>query len=211
MIISFTRNIASFMATATLLAAAPAYSASLVVENSILTGARNVDVNGTLLDVEFVDANCFEAFTGCDEAADFDFQDPDFGFAAGQALLEQVLIDAAEGLFDTDPTLTLGCTGLADTPSATCFISFPVAGGNIGPDFVPGVAVRNETAIGNAAGFDTVSAGTIARFAADNPNNLTARFSISAIPLPASVWMLLSVVAIGAGVARTRKGRLSGA
>lgn len=204
---TLTRLMCGLGVASALLISFPAKSASLIVEGGILTGARNINVNGTRLNVDFVDANCFEEFAGCDAVSDFDFADPDFGFAAGQALLEQVLIDSAAGLFDSDPTLTLGCTGVPDTSSATCFISFPVGGGNLGADFVPGVTVRNETAIANAAGSDTVSIGSIARFANDNPNNLTARFNT--VPLPAPVWLMLSAMMIVAGMARRAPARLA--
>lgn len=45
-----------------------------------LFGARNVNVNGTLYDVQFMDGNCISLFTlgpmagGCNEDADFAFQ-----------------------------------------------------------------------------------------------------------------------------------------
>ena len=39
-----------------------------------LTGFTDVDVNGTLYDVDFSDGTCVALFDGCDEAGDFTFQ-----------------------------------------------------------------------------------------------------------------------------------------
>jgi hypothetical protein len=82
----------------------------LVVDGSgILTGARNVDVGGTLYDVDFRDGSCVELFSGCDEVTDFTFQDEASATLAAQALLDSVFIDTQTQPFDSDPGITQGC------------------------------------------------------------------------------------------------------
>ncbi len=83
----------------------------LVLENDLLLGADNVDVNGTLFDVRFREGTCGAVFTGCDNASeDFAFTDSASAEAAAQALLDQVFLDGPAGLFDSNPALTFGCT-----------------------------------------------------------------------------------------------------
>jgi len=90
-------------------------AASLVIGGGLLTGATDVDVNGTLYDVTFINAPCNTSFNGCDDNSDFTFQTAAGSIAASQALIDQVFI----GVYDTDPTLTYGITasyGRAYTP-----------------------------------------------------------------------------------------------
>jgi hypothetical protein len=81
-----------------------------VVDAGILTGARNVVVNGTLYDVDFVDGTCVELFSGCDAASDFPFRVSGLAVAASQALLDFVFIDGPAGSFDSDTRITRGCS-----------------------------------------------------------------------------------------------------
>ena len=94
------------------LAASPARAMAIldVDGNGQLLGAKNVDVLGTLYDVRFVEGTCIALFSGCDEASDFDFTTEATATAAAQALLDQVFIDSVLGMFDSDPSLTLGCS-----------------------------------------------------------------------------------------------------
>jgi hypothetical protein len=94
----------------------------LLVDNGILTGAKNVDVGGTLYDVNFVDGSCASIYNGCDEITDFDFQNPSDGAAAAQALLDQVFIDGPSGSFDSAPGSIAGCEGLT---SSICVTHIP--------------------------------------------------------------------------------------
>src|ERR1041384_1037176 len=74
----------------------------LVVDsNGYLTGARNVTVGGALYDVEFKDGSCVEQFDGCDDASDFLFPTTEEATPALQALLDDVFVDSAAGLFDS--------------------------------------------------------------------------------------------------------------
>ena len=84
---------------------------TLVVDtNGILTGARDVLVDGVLYDVDFRDGSCIALFSGCDSVSDFVFQTQASARLASQALLASVLVDGAAGNFDTAVQLTNGCT-----------------------------------------------------------------------------------------------------
>ena len=83
----------------------------LVNGGGILTGARNVDVDGLFYDVKFVDGTCHDVFAGCDALSDFQFATFEGAVAAADALLKQVFVDVPSvGNFDTHPELTFGCT-----------------------------------------------------------------------------------------------------
>ena len=96
-------------------------AATLNVVGGRLIGASNVDVGGTLYDVEFVDGTCIDLFTGCDDASDFAFTTAAAAGLASQALLDQVFLDDIS-TYDSSPFLTFGCTNLGfcdvDTPYA---------------------------------------------------------------------------------------------
>jgi len=102
------------------------YGVVLNIDGGNLLGASGVNVEGTLYDVQFLDGTCIELYNGCDQNSDFpftntsDLNDVALGSAAMSALLEQVFIDSALGLFDTNPGLTNGCISLfgcrIDTP-----------------------------------------------------------------------------------------------
>ena len=78
--------------------------------SGILTGAENVNVNGTLYNVQFLDGTCATLFSGCDSNSDFTFTTSSDAQAAAQALLDQVFLDGLLGSFDANPALTQGCT-----------------------------------------------------------------------------------------------------
>lgn len=85
-----------------------------------LLGATNVNVDGALYNVVFADGTCIDVFSGCGGASAFTFDNGVDAVAASQALFDQVLLDVAEGMFDTNPYLTNYC--------------IPYTGGN--PDLV---------------------------------------------------------------------------
>lgn len=112
-----------------------------------LTGASGVDIDGTLHDVHFAYHTCAALFTGCDDPADFLFQDKVAALAASQALQDQVLLDVAAGAFDSDPGLVVGCEF---GPSESCHIFTPYF---LGPTTEhSSVAVHN----GSPADFDSI-------------------------------------------------------
>ena len=67
-------------------------------------------MDGNLYDVQFLDGTCIGLYNGCDEISDFTFQTQSSAALASQALLDQVFLDGPLGNFDSDPTLTFGCS-----------------------------------------------------------------------------------------------------
>lgn len=85
-------------------------SLMLQVENGILTGATDVEVNGSLFDVNFLDGTCPQLYSGCDASEDFIFNTSDSARQASLALLTQVFVDGQDGLFDSQGGLISGCS-----------------------------------------------------------------------------------------------------
>lgn len=90
-----------------LVSSTQALSASLLLNsNNQLIGAGNVEVNNDFYDVLFLEGSALNIFgPGGLHADSIQWVN---GMDASQALLDQVLIDVAEGQFDTDPSLTFG-------------------------------------------------------------------------------------------------------
>ena len=86
-----------------------AFAATLDVVGGQLLGASNVNVGGTLYNVQFIDGTCVALFNGCNEASDFTFTEPVSALSAAQALLDQVFLDGPSGSFDSIPYLTANC------------------------------------------------------------------------------------------------------
>lgn len=206
------------------LGSGPAVAATLQVDvDGRLTGATGVDVSGTLYDVAFTDGRCVDLFGGCDAPEDFPF--PSGETASGEvpadaeirvalsALSSQVFRDTPEAAFDTDPTLTTGCS------IAFCGVSIPYLR-PFGTDGDPRREVRTLRFVNRApgsTGFDNDRFGFVG-FDADKD---TAEFEAitfavftpaaavpetTPVPLPAAGWMLLA--GVGAlGMARARTAR----
>ena len=101
---------------------ASADAVTLNVVGGVLTGASDVNVGGTLYDVQFVDGTCIDVFDGCDAAGDFAFGDLTTANLASQALLDQVFVDGVDGNFDTVMTIVTGCSS-----AVTCTVQTPYA------------------------------------------------------------------------------------
>jgi hypothetical protein len=99
------------LAVGLVLMAGGAQAVTLNVIGGQLFSASNVDVGGTLYDVEFVDGTCVDLFNGCDESSDFTFTDGTSAQLASQSLLDQVFLDGPDGTFASNPELTVGCAG----------------------------------------------------------------------------------------------------
>jgi hypothetical protein len=99
-----------FLSAVLFFVAGAAQAATLNVVAGQLMGASGVDVGGTFYDVQFLDGTCIDLFNGCDDTSDFTFQTVASATLAGQALLDQVLVNSvAFGQFDDIPSLTNGC------------------------------------------------------------------------------------------------------
>lgn len=167
----------------------------------ILHGASGVDVNGTLYDVEFVGGTCIELFDGCDQSADFTFSTSLDVLFASNALMTQVFADNAMGNFDSDPTLTEGCSGVTRLGGCNIFTAYQVFGSSV---YTIHLTNRNDLipapddVIDNFSVFDsTVDTG-------DSGSAVWAKWTPTAVPEPGTisllVWGLVSM-----GLYRSRR------
>ncbi|MET0072507.1 MAG: hypothetical protein ABW096_20940 [Candidatus Thiodiazotropha sp.] len=173
-------------------------SAELDVRNGVLFGAAGIDVNGASYNVAFVDGSCISLFSGCDEPTDFFFHDRDQTEDANQALLEQVLIDTTEGMFDSDPGTTNGCY---DTNS--CWIVTPIQA-TVGNTFYSGLLRNNDE-----TRTDSIGAG--GSYSRDADYSLTVyrdrTFAVwSPVPVPGAFWLFGSAIIGIIGLVRNKGG-----
>ncbi len=106
-----TKAFLAFLLSTLMLQTAQATTPTLVWNNSNfeqLIGAKNVNVDGWLYDVYFVEGTCDFLWAGCDGNR-FLFKDSTHATSASQALLDQVLIDVAPHIApDSVPQLVFG-------------------------------------------------------------------------------------------------------
>ena len=174
-------------------------------ESGRLLGAADVDLNGTLYDVELLGGSCESVFTGCNQASDFTFQTQDAAIAASQALLDQVFVNGPDGNFDSTPAATGNCTFgdfcSALTPYSVAFIGTFTS-------YIQYSDARNYTGLSN----DLVSTGmrsaTYINRWQPNSRQTWARWSLSpnnqsttAVPEAPSV-LLLGVGLLAMALAR---------
>ena len=182
-----------------LIATMSAHALMLNVVDGQLAGASGVRVGDTLYEVEFVDGSCIELFGGCDNATDdFAFTTSDDALVALEALAAQVIVDVGAGDFDSDPSLTTGCSF-----SGLCELHVP-----FGVTFVtPSFDFANTAVFLNSNDVDVALISEINRsFSTDGQLSLVfVRFSDpSPVPIPAALPLFLSGLA-GLGVMRRRK------
>lgn len=111
-----------------LLFALPSFASPVwLVTNGVLVGAQHVAIGQDLYTVMFVDGTCLAVFSNCDPNR-FAFHDLTAAKAAGQVLIDQILIDSPNGAFHTHPATVGGCEG-AETPGfeRQCAILTPYA------------------------------------------------------------------------------------
>jgi hypothetical protein len=170
-------------------------AATLNVVDGLLVGASDVFVSGAgWYDVNFVDGTCIGLFDGCDADDDFDFGSPVHANSAAQALVDQVFIDGPDGLFNTNPGLTLGC----GDPSR-CVVTIPHTVLDE-PLFMSAITMNN-VGTGNAGW--TIFSNILDTSIYDL--KVFAQFElVTAVPLPAAFW-LFGTVLIGLIGYRKRK------
>ena len=96
-----------------------------------LTSATNVNINGVLYSVEFLDGTCVSVFTGCHSAADdFVFTTETTAADASLALFQQVILDTPGHLIDSHPELTRGCFNAARCDFFTPWLLFDASPGD---------------------------------------------------------------------------------
>lgn len=178
-----------------------ANSATLNVDSGgNLLGAFDVDVGGTLYNVEFVDGSCSEVFDGCDGADDFTFfQSESDALLASQALIENVFIDVSLGMFDSDPKLTSGCDN-----QVRCFVYTPWV-----TDFSMLISLASARNLSPSSGFSDVVLSQQFSFSVESAlsdSAAWARWSTpSPVPVPAALVLFASALAGMTGVRLTRR------
>jgi hypothetical protein len=186
------------LAAVLVLMASSAQAATLNVVGGQLMGASNVLVDGSLYDVQFLDGTCIDLYNGCDEVSDFTFQTQASAVLASQTLNEQVFLDGVAGNFDTDPSLTNGCSD----PSACFFFTVYRFVPNSSPQRVLSIIISN-TDIPNEIGVPGQSE-TSTSFDFTNFSTVTfAVWSPSVVPEP-STALLLSLGLTGLAAKRRR-------
>lgn len=178
-----------------------------------LVGVNNVDVGGTLYNVDFLNGSCATNFSGCDNPAqDFAFQNSVNATAAASALRDQVFVNGSN-LFDSVPSLTFGCPDL----SIACFFHIPF--GLTTDPVVQSIVFRNTNLVANTGtGFsgDAIFTGspilpthTFIESPFHTITSVWARFSPAAtvpVPEPASM-AIFSLGLLGLGYASRRRPR----
>ena len=169
------------------------YSASLNISNGILMGASDVDVNGALYDVRFLDGTCEDLFNGCNDNSDFTFSNPlNDGTqinTAMTALLEQVFLDTPLGAFDTNPALINGCIlSIQCTAQTPLFVNVP--GNGLG---ITAAVNRNVVLNAQANSADHITAGGGQR-SYDTTNNV--QFNPAADGIVYAIWSDATVVPV---------------
>jgi hypothetical protein len=194
-----------------------AQSAVLVLEDGKLVGATHVSVFGYLYDVHFVDASCAATYGDCvDPSIDFPFfvPPPDF-FQAGSydaarvaaleastALLGQVLVDGADGSFDTTASRVKGCEY-----EAVCQVLTPFwVSGYMGAYLNVAAASNWSVERPNYGETDSANAYLIGRSEdlAANPSQVFAYWTLSSpelsVPSPGTLELVLLAFAVALGV-----------
>lgn len=179
-----------------LIMAGSAGAATLNVVGGQLLGASGIDVSGVLYDVEFLDGTCISLFDGCDSLADFTFTTATAALSAATALLDQVFLDGLSGNFDSDPTLTNGCTSFslcqAVTPHGFLFDRPASARAR------NGIGVGNNNAVSNVVELESTFSS------ADVPSLVWAVWT--PIPEPGTA-VLMGLGLLGLGVRPSRRRR----
>ena len=199
----------TILATA-FLAVSGAYAAPIleVSSDGRLTGASGVEVGGALYDVAFKDGTCAGLFSGCDQAADFQFKSKTEGEAASLALENQVFVDGLAGLFDSAPRATLGCENLDLCAVYTPFAK-PLAAARVTTskfaNRAPGLNFPDQLATVDVGITETTAGVTASVWAVWTPH---ASLPATSVPEPGT----LSALAIGAfALLKTRRQRSRGA
>ncbi|MEM8553589.1 MAG: VPLPA-CTERM sorting domain-containing protein [Pseudomonadota bacterium] len=158
----------------------PAFAATLTIDtDGQLTGATDIDVDGMLYDVAFVNGSCVEVFNGCDPVL-FTFQSLDEARAATRALRDQVFRDrpAEEAVFNTEPELTEGCSN-----TEGCFIRTPY--GRVGQTVQVRIFGNLDRTV--LDGFET----NTHQITNNNGLRTYAVWTPTPVPLPGAAWMIL--------------------
>jgi len=131
--------------------------------SGVLTGASGVDVNGTLYDVSFRDGDCQAALGAC-TSGNLVFTTLQDAHDAAQALLDQVFLDGAAGMFSSNPELIFGCPGAQ--AASVCYVDTPYA--IIPSPFSSQITVNAGQTNNYAPGYALDTAGSVSRDSEDD-------------------------------------------
>jgi hypothetical protein len=170
----------------------------LIVDNGQLLGANNIDINGSIFDVRFIDGVCADLFGGVCSRSNFTFQTQADGISAAAAIVDQIFNSVAGSPFDIDPELIFGCTN-----TISCQILIPI-------NIFPGLLL-NSAVVGNSNG-PGAGAGATTNIRTGDSLALDARrvfasFTPSlstSVPEPSVIVMLLGGI-LGLGVLRRKQ------
>jgi hypothetical protein len=174
-------------------------------DGATLTGAQNVDVNGTLYNVTFADTTCAAAYAPCTDTSDLAFQTEADATAAAQALLDQVFLDTgvngSPANFDSVPGLTEGCSG------AFCQVFVPYAVLPVTFNVSTMLAENEET-----GGGDDVNPGPVFTKDYNTSSQVSQTYAIfTVVPLPPALLLFLSGLVAFFGIARVGRRRQAAA
>ena len=183
--------VVSLLASVAFALAAQANAVTLTVSGPNLLGATGVMVGSQSYDVTFQDGTCQALFTGCNQASDFAFTTLADAQAAAQALMNQVLLDVAQGPFDTQVQLTVGCTAFG----GACLVLVPYAtdGVNVSAGAAKNLSIEASDGV-------TVAGLSVAADTTPQPDQTWAVFTLAAAaPEPGTLGLVMfGLAAIGA-------------
>lgn len=163
--------------------------AELDIRDGQLFGAQNVNVQGKLYDVAFLDGTCEELFGGCDSTEDFVFQTEQTARAAATAL--SIYVFTVNSIFDISPELTNGC---ADLAACLIYTSYGIEGQSANSAvFVNRNRGRNLGDVAIGIGEDL----------SDTQSGVFAKWSVIEVPNP-SALSLLALGLVGLAMQRRR-------
>ncbi|WP_109464422.1 VPLPA-CTERM sorting domain-containing protein [Albibacillus kandeliae] len=190
-----------FLLAALLALPLSANAATLIVQDGLLYGANDVDVDGTLFDVRFENGTCSEFYNGCDELSDI----PLNAYSAVSALIGQVLIDGPLGLFDAFPKLANICV----SNRAACIFSMPFVDqyySTLGLiEFYNAPELPNPDWYLDPWGNETAASGGYPGISPETPVNLKWTLSserVTQVPLPATALLLMAGLGVLGGLRR---------
>jgi hypothetical protein len=169
------------------LMATSSLAASLVVQGGQLIGATGVDVEGSLYNVQFLDGFYSDTFQ---DESDLDTTSEAQARLFGQALMDQVFVDTAEGLFDSDPELTFGCGNLNE---CIVWIPFDIDFNTFEVTAVLAIN-RRAGAIQPEGVRDVLGGNNYSNNFADDTNWVYADWQV--VPVPAAVWLFASALGL---------------
>lgn len=171
-------------------------AAVLQITAGSLTGATDIDVDGTRYDVEFISQNCYGLFSGCNSNT-FQFNNATLASLASAALAQQVFNDfnSVHLNYDTNPQFTSNITNNIEGFFLTPYMS-------IGPNGRDVVSSAFVNGTGIVDSFDTIQ---IAKGARPYGWGTYAYWTVSPVPQPATIWLFGLGTILLAGLTNLRK------